>query len=61
MTFTETEKLEAVQRELKWRRKVFPRRVQDGRMAPHEASFQIAIMEAIAADYERLAARGRLI
>ena len=61
MNFTATEKLEAARREIKWRRKVFPNRVQTKRMTPHEADYQIKIMEAIAADYERLAVRERLI
>lgn len=61
MTFTATEKLEAVRRELNWRNKVYPRRVAEFRMTPQEAKFQIAVMEAIAEDYERLAQSERLI
>jgi hypothetical protein len=59
--FTATEKLEAVRRELGWRRKVYPNRVLTHRMTPQEAAFQIAIMEAIADEYERLAQSERLI
>ena len=61
MNFTDTQKLEAVRREIKWRRKVFPNRVHSRRMTPHEADYQIKIMEAIAADYEAMAEMERLI
>jgi hypothetical protein len=61
LIFTDTQKLEAVRREIRWRRKVFPNRVATSRMTPHEADYQIKIMEAIAADYERVAAKERLL
>jgi hypothetical protein len=60
MPYTDTEKLEAIRREIKWRKRVYPNRVETGRMPPAEAAFQISIMEAIAVDYERLAAKERL-
>jgi hypothetical protein len=61
MIFTETQKLEALRRELSWRKKVYPNRTASGRMTPHEAKYQLAIIEAIIEDYERQAERERLI
>ena len=60
MIFTDTDKLEAIRREIRWRKRVYPNRVETGRMPPAEADYQIRIMEAIAADYERLAVKERL-
>lgn len=51
MTFTAAEKREAAERELKFRRRAYPRFVADGRMNQAKADRQIALMEAIAADY----------
>lgn len=61
MTFTATDKLEAVRRELKYRRRVYQHRVDQQLMTPQEAQYQIGVMEAIAADYDRLAQSERLI
>jgi hypothetical protein len=61
MIFTGTEKLEAMRRELKWRKRVFPNRVETRRMTPHEAKYQIAIIEAIIEDYMQMAELERLI
>ncbi len=49
--YTSAQKLAAVEREVGYRKRVFARRVADGRMKQSEADFQIAIFEAIAADY----------
>lgn len=57
MTFTNEEKLEAVRRELAMRKRVYPH----SRHTPQEIRWQIAIMEAIVEDYERLAQSERLI
>ena len=51
MTFTRKQKEAAAWRESKMRRRVYPRLVADGRMTQQSADRQIAIMEAIAADY----------
>lgn len=56
MTFTYTEKLECVQRELKLRRQVYPNRILTKRMSQEQADRQIALMEAIVADYEKAVA-----
>lgn len=59
--FTDTEKLEAVRRELKYRRRVYAKRVADGAMTQALADRQIAIFEAIEADYVPRAEKERLI
>jgi hypothetical protein len=59
--FTATEKFDCIQREIKMRRRVYPRWVADGRMTQEKASAEIACMEAIAADYEQQAQGERLL
>lgn len=51
MTFTDAEKRACAYRELKMRRRVYPRRVAEGRMTEAEADREIALMQAIAEDY----------
>lgn len=51
--FTPTDKLNAVERELGYRRRVFPRRVAEGKMRQADATLQLAVFEAIATDYRR--------
>lgn len=53
MSFTYEEKLEALRRELKLRRMVYPRRVKNGSMKRTEAERQIAIVIEMIDDYER--------
>ena len=61
---TNKDKAECAEREVKQRRYVYPRRVADGKMTQALADRQIALMEAIAADYRAKAdeedAKGRL-
>lgn len=54
--FTAQQKLEAVERELGFRRRVYARRVEE-----RIADEQIAVFEAIAADYREKAAGERLL
>ena len=61
MTFTAADKLAAVERELKYRHRVYDRRVVEGKMTKELADRQIAIFEAIAEDYRQLAQKDRLI
>lgn len=61
MIFTAKEKLDAAQREIRMRRRVYPRRVSEQRMTQQLADREIALMEAIAKDYEEQAAKERLI
>jgi len=55
MSFTEAEKLECVERELRMRRKVYPAWVRTARMREAQAEREIALMEAIVADYRERA------
>lgn len=61
MIYTAEQKQKAVDRELSFRRRVFPRLVGQGRMTRSEAAEQIAIFEAISADYAKAAQGERLI
>ena len=60
-SFTAADKLAAIKRELVYRRRVYPRRIAAATMTQALADRQIAIFEAIAADYEELAAGERLL
>jgi hypothetical protein len=53
MAFTFEQKLAAVVRETSFRRRVYARRVAEGKMTQKLADEQIAVMEAIAADYDK--------
>lgn len=52
-TFTFEQKLAAVKRETAFRRRVYARRVSEAKMTAALAAEQIAVMEAIGADYEK--------
>jgi hypothetical protein len=58
--FTMKQKLEAIDRELAYRRRVYARRVEQGAMTQKLADRQIAIFEEIKWDYETLAEKERL-
>jgi len=64
-TFTAREKADCAAREVKQRRYVYGRRVAEGTMTQAFADRQIAVMEAIFQDYEKIAseeeAKGRLL
>ncbi len=49
--FTDQEKREAAEREVKFRRRVYARRISEGKMKPEQAEREIAVMEEIAEDY----------
>jgi hypothetical protein len=51
-----TDKLRCVERELGYRRRVFARMVERSKMAERQSQNEIALMEAILADYQKLAA-----
>lgn len=61
MPFTNQQKLDAVKRELGYRRHVYARRVAAGQMTQAKADHEIGVMEAIVEDYEKLAAPERLL
>lgn len=48
---THDQKRACIERELKMRRRVYPRWVSDNRMTQAKADEEIAVMEAILADY----------
>jgi hypothetical protein len=56
-----SEKLRAIERELGYRRTVYPRRVMDRKMTQKQSDWQIAVMEAIRDDYEKLAKEEQLL
>lgn len=60
-TFTATEKRKAVDRELAFRRRAYPRWVENRRMTQKLADEQIAIMEAIRVDMVALEDKERLL
>ena len=59
--FTNKDKREAVDRELSYRRRVFPRLIATGKMYKQTADQQIAIFEAIREDYAKAEQSERLI
>jgi hypothetical protein len=61
MTFTASQKLEAIDRELAYRRRVYAWRVKQGQMTQNLADKQIALFEAIKSDYEAAAEKERLL
>lgn len=60
-TFTATEKHACAERELKMRERVYPHRIEGGRMSQAKADHEIAIMREIAADYAAKAEGERLL
>jgi len=54
-------KLASVERELGYRKRVYPRLVAGGRMKQDNADYEIGVFEEIAADYRRLAEQERLL
>jgi hypothetical protein len=59
--YTAALKLASIERELKMRRRVYPRFIEDGKMTDGFAAVQISIFEAIAEDYRDLAAKENLL
>jgi hypothetical protein len=53
--FSTTDKLKCLEREIAMRRNVYPRWIASGRFKPVQAAREIAVMEAIAADYRNKA------
>jgi len=54
LIYTPEQKLTEIRRELLMRRRVYPHRIEDGRLSAEDAARQIAIMKAIEEDYARL-------
>jgi hypothetical protein len=59
--FTAEDKLRAVERELKYRKHVYPRRIEAGKMTDMLAREQISVFESIADDYREKAKSERLL
>lgn len=59
--FTAEEKLAGIERELKYRRRVYPRRIEAQKMTQSLADEQITLFEAIAEDYRAQAQKERLL
>lgn len=55
------EKLRAIEREIGYRRVVYPRRVMEKKMTQRQADWQLAVMEAIRDDYMKLAKEEQLL
>lgn len=53
MSFTTETKIRALKRELAMRRRVYPGRVEAGKMSQAEADRQIAVFEEILHDYQQ--------
>lgn len=50
---SDTDKLRCVERELAFRKLVYPPRVRAGKMSQREADYEIRMMEAVANDYRQ--------
>ena len=58
---TATDKLACLERELKMRKKVYPRWVEEGKMSEGKATHELACIEALITDYRGAAEKERLI
>lgn len=56
--FTAREKLDALEREIRIRRRVYPKWVLQNRMTQKKADEEIAVLEAIANDYRETTKHG---
>lgn len=59
--FTATVKLTAIEREINYRKRVYPRLIADGKMTDGFAASQLAIFDEIAAEYREAAGKERLL
>lgn len=55
MTFTANEKWKCAERELALRKRVYPRQINEKKLALREARYEIELMHEIAEDYRRQA------
>jgi hypothetical protein len=61
MIYSAHDKLTAIDRELAYRRRVYPRLVANHQVTKQHADYQIAVLEAIAEDYRELEKKERLV
>lgn len=54
MAYTLTDKLACLERELRYRRRVYPRWILEGRMTTASAEHECSVLQAIIDDYRRL-------
>lgn len=59
--FPASAKLSCIEREFGYRKRVYKRLVERGKMGPEKAHIETELMEAIAADYRALVEKERLI
>ena len=59
--FSARDKYQAILRELKYRRAVYPRLITKGRMTPETAKRELEVMAAIGQDYQRELEKERLL
>lgn len=50
-TFSTSEKRSCIERELRYRERVYPRLIERGQMTPQKASHELSLMRSILADY----------
>jgi hypothetical protein len=58
---TTADKLKCAERELKYRRWVYEKRVAEDKMSAGKAAYEIACMESIAEDYRKAVEKERLL
>lgn len=61
LKFSDTDKLRCIERELKYRHHVYPKLVSAGKMTKTLMRREIELLEAIREDYEKKAAKERLV
>lgn len=61
MTFTAEQKRDAIQRELRFRMRVYSRKVLEGSMTKAKSAHELGVMRAILEDYQKLCEMERLI
>lgn len=61
MSFTTDDKIAAIDRELRFRRRVYSTKVAEGRMKPSQMEYQIGIFEAMLEDYRAIQKTERLL
>jgi len=61
MVIPAADKLACIEREIKFREFVYPRRIESGKMTKRIADREIAVMRAIKEDYRELVAKEMLL
>ncbi len=59
--YTTDEKISAIERELRFRHRVYATKVAEGRMKPSAMGFQIGVFEAMLEDYRKIQGTERLL